>query len=211
MVVAREDLALEAAFWAQLPGNFGFRPRKAPITQSQFRGPGRVPQLSDRTGRGQSLGRGAGAVRDLGAFAVLLLAARERSARGGRRFAARHRAHVHLRTDRLGQDRVPRVLRGDAGEGRCHAGDLRQGSRARDPGAGAGRCVRAAQGRAADRLQSARACRIRRCSGSFCGCGCGRWSRGRGRRSRCARRRTSSRRCSARWRWSRRLRAGCRG
>jgi type IV secretion system protein VirB4 len=32
MTVAREDLGLEAAFWAQLPGNFSFRPRKAPIT-----------------------------------------------------------------------------------------------------------------------------------------------------------------------------------
>ena len=32
MTVAREDLALEAAFWAQLPGNFAMRPRKAPIT-----------------------------------------------------------------------------------------------------------------------------------------------------------------------------------
>ena len=32
MTVAREDLALEAAYWAQLPGNFGYRSRKAPIT-----------------------------------------------------------------------------------------------------------------------------------------------------------------------------------
>jgi type IV secretion system protein VirB4 len=32
MLVAREDLALEAAFWAQLPGNFAQRPRKSPIT-----------------------------------------------------------------------------------------------------------------------------------------------------------------------------------
>lgn len=32
MLVAREDLALEAAFWAQLPGNFPMRPRKSPIT-----------------------------------------------------------------------------------------------------------------------------------------------------------------------------------
>lgn len=32
MVVAREDLAMEAAYWAQLPGNFSYRPRKAPIT-----------------------------------------------------------------------------------------------------------------------------------------------------------------------------------
>lgn len=38
MVVAREDLALEAAFWAQLPGNFGLRPRKAPITTRNFAG-----------------------------------------------------------------------------------------------------------------------------------------------------------------------------
>ena len=36
MTVAREDLGLEAAFWAQLPGNFVFRPRKAPITSRNF-------------------------------------------------------------------------------------------------------------------------------------------------------------------------------
>jgi type IV secretion system protein VirB4 len=36
MLVAREDLALEAAFWAQLPGNFSMRPRRAPITSRNF-------------------------------------------------------------------------------------------------------------------------------------------------------------------------------
>jgi type IV secretion system protein VirB4 len=36
MTVAREDLALESAFWAQLPGNFSHRPRKAPITSRNF-------------------------------------------------------------------------------------------------------------------------------------------------------------------------------
>jgi type IV secretion system protein VirB4 len=36
MLVAREDLALEAAFWAQLPGFFAMRPRKAPITSRNF-------------------------------------------------------------------------------------------------------------------------------------------------------------------------------
>jgi type IV secretion system protein VirB4 len=36
MTVAREDLALEAAFWAQMPGNFPMRPRKAPITSRNF-------------------------------------------------------------------------------------------------------------------------------------------------------------------------------
>ena len=36
MAIGREDLAIEAAFWAQLPGNFAFRPRKAPITSRNF-------------------------------------------------------------------------------------------------------------------------------------------------------------------------------
>jgi len=36
MTVAREDLALEAVFWAQLPGHFQMRPRKAPITSRNF-------------------------------------------------------------------------------------------------------------------------------------------------------------------------------
>jgi type IV secretion system protein VirB4 len=36
MTVAREDIALEAAFWAQLPGNFKYRSRKAPITSRNF-------------------------------------------------------------------------------------------------------------------------------------------------------------------------------
>lgn len=36
MTVAREDLANEAAFWAQLPGNFAFRPRLSPITSRNF-------------------------------------------------------------------------------------------------------------------------------------------------------------------------------
>lgn len=38
MVIAREDLALEAAYWAQLPGNFRFRPRPAPITSRNLAG-----------------------------------------------------------------------------------------------------------------------------------------------------------------------------
>lgn len=38
MVVAREDLANEAAFWAQLPGNFSFRTRPAPVTSRNFAG-----------------------------------------------------------------------------------------------------------------------------------------------------------------------------
>ncbi len=38
MVVAREDLALEAGYWAQLPANFSFRPRKAPVTSRNMVG-----------------------------------------------------------------------------------------------------------------------------------------------------------------------------
>lgn len=37
-IVAREDLALEAAYWAQLPGNFQHRPRPAPISSLNFAG-----------------------------------------------------------------------------------------------------------------------------------------------------------------------------
>ena len=37
-VTAREDLALEAGYWSQLPSNHGFRPRKAPITSKNFAG-----------------------------------------------------------------------------------------------------------------------------------------------------------------------------
>ena len=36
LVVAREDLALEAAFWAQFPGNFRFRARPAAINSRNF-------------------------------------------------------------------------------------------------------------------------------------------------------------------------------
>ncbi|HVZ34148.1 MAG TPA: VirB4 family type IV secretion/conjugal transfer ATPase, partial [Polyangiaceae bacterium] len=38
IVVAREDLALEEAYWGQLPGAFNRRPRKAPITSRNFAG-----------------------------------------------------------------------------------------------------------------------------------------------------------------------------
>ena len=37
-VFAREDLAMEAAFWSQLPGNFKLRPRPSPITSYNFVG-----------------------------------------------------------------------------------------------------------------------------------------------------------------------------
>ncbi|MFV7425593.1 VirB4 family type IV secretion/conjugal transfer ATPase, partial [Stenotrophomonas geniculata] len=36
LVVAREDLGLEAAFWAQFPGNFTRRTRPAAVTSRNF-------------------------------------------------------------------------------------------------------------------------------------------------------------------------------
>jgi len=36
LTTAREDLAIEAAYWSQLPGCFGLRTRKAPITSRNF-------------------------------------------------------------------------------------------------------------------------------------------------------------------------------
>lgn len=38
VLVAREDSANEAAYWAQLPGNFEFRTRPAPVTSRNFAG-----------------------------------------------------------------------------------------------------------------------------------------------------------------------------
>jgi type IV secretion system protein VirB4 len=38
LVIAREDTGLEAAFWAQLPGNLAYRPRPALITSRNFSG-----------------------------------------------------------------------------------------------------------------------------------------------------------------------------
>ncbi|MEM7284457.1 MAG: VirB4 family type IV secretion/conjugal transfer ATPase, partial [Pseudomonadota bacterium] len=38
LVAVREDLNLEAAFWAQLPGNFPFIARRAPISSANFSG-----------------------------------------------------------------------------------------------------------------------------------------------------------------------------
>lgn len=38
MVATREDWAIEAAFWSQLPGNFKYRPRPSPIHSRNFAG-----------------------------------------------------------------------------------------------------------------------------------------------------------------------------
>src|SRR3546814_19610747 len=43
IVAAREDLALEAAYWSQLPGNFPWRTRPAALTSSHFAALAPVP------------------------------------------------------------------------------------------------------------------------------------------------------------------------
>ena len=109
MTVAREDLALEAAFWAQLPANFaiGRARRRSPRAISPRMAP--LSQLPVRAGDRQSLGRCARAPDDELALAVLLLAARERSQRSRRRQPQGHRTHVRLRAHGLRQNRVRRL------------------------------------------------------------------------------------------------------
>ena len=109
MTVAREDLALEAAFWAQLPGNFAMRPRKAPITSRNFAA--MVPFHNYPAGERRAI---TGAMRS----PLLMTSARSpyyfslhatdpKDPDGGSRKDTG--PHVHLRTDRLGQDRLHRV------------------------------------------------------------------------------------------------------
>ena len=79
MLVAREDLALEAAFWAQLPGNFPFRPRKAPITSRNFAAMSPFHNFPFGTRTRQPLGRCAQHVCHQRPLAILFLAACQRS------------------------------------------------------------------------------------------------------------------------------------
>ncbi len=130
MTVAREDLALEAAFWAQLPGNFPVRPRKAPITSRNFAAMAPFHNYPYRPRDRESLGRRLERVHHQRTFAVLLLASCERSGGSGRRQPQRYRAHAYLRAHRLRQDGVHRLFDCDAGAAGRDPSHLRQGSRA---------------------------------------------------------------------------------
>ena len=172
MVVAREDLALEAAFWAQLPGNFAFRPRKAPITSRNFAG--LAPLHNFPVGRAAAI---TGARRwrcsktsAHSPYYFSLHASDPREADGG---ARRDTGHT--------------FICGPTGSGKtvflgfCVAmlaklgatpGDLRQGSRARDPGAGdwAGGIGRSGSARRPGSTRSR--CPRGRSIGSSCRAGC---------------------------------------
>ena len=183
MTVAREDLALEAAFWAQLPGNFAVRPRKAPITSRNFAA--MVPFHNYPTGRasGNHWGDALALLVHERALAVLLLPARQRSRRSRRRQPQGHRPHAHLRSDRLGQDGVHRLPGGDAACARAS----RRSSSTRTAGSRSW-CGRwavstlALRQRRADRIQPAAAAATPRSTSNFSRPGCACWCAGRARR-----------------------------
>ena len=110
MLVAREDLALEAAFWAQLPGNFPHRPRPGADHVAKLCRYGAVSQLPHRTRHRQSLGRCIEPVRHQCSFAVPLFFACQRPARPQRRQPQGYRTHAHLWSHRFRQDRIHRLL-----------------------------------------------------------------------------------------------------
>ena len=138
MTVAREDLALEAAFWAQLPGNFALRPRKAPITSRNFSA--LAPFHNFPTGRATNNHWGD-------ALTLLITSARSpyyfslhasdpKDPDGGSR---KDTGHTFIcGPDRVGQDGVHRVPRGDAVASGRNPGAVRQGPGSRDPRASAG-------------------------------------------------------------------------
>ncbi len=129
MTVAREDLVLEAAFWAQLPGNFPLRTRKAPITSRNFCAMVAFHNYPAGRATRQSLGRGARASHHERALALLLFAC-TRAIRGcGWRQPQGHRPHVHLRAHWIRQDGVHRLPGRDARAPRGDPGDIRQGPR----------------------------------------------------------------------------------
>ena len=83
---------LEAAFWAQLPGNFPFRPRKAPITSRNFAAMAPFHNYPLGRAHGNHWGEALTHVRHQRPLALLLLAARQRSQATPRAVAARTRA-----------------------------------------------------------------------------------------------------------------------
>ena len=157
MLVAREDLALEAGFWAQLPGNFPLRPRKAPITSRNF--VAMAPFHNYPSGR---------AVGNHWGEALSLLVT---SARSPYHFSL-HASDPNDPDGGSRKDTGHTLICGPTGSGKtvfigfliamlCRQGrdasDLRQGSRARDSGARTRRRVPAARERNADGIQSAAA------------------------------------------------------
>ena len=162
MTVAREDLALEAAFWAQLPGNFALRPRKAPITSRNFAA--MAPFHNYPAGP-----------RDAAITGAMRWRCSCTSARSPYYFSL----HASDPADPDGgsrKDTGHTFICGPTGSGKTvfigflvamlaaagrHPGDLRQGPRPGDPGARAGRRVFAAAETACRRASIRCSCRRR--------------------------------------------------
>ena len=139
MLVAREDLALEAAYWAQLPGNFPLRPRKSPITSRNFAAMTPFHNYPLGRARGNHWGD---------ALAVLITSSRSpyyfslhASDPGDPDGGSRKDTGHTLICGPTGSGKTVFIgfLISLAGPAERHAGHLRQGSRARNPGARVGR------------------------------------------------------------------------
>ncbi len=154
MLVAREDLALEAAFWAQLPGNFPMRPRKAPITSRNFAA--MAPFHNYPAGR--AMGNHWG-----DALCLLVTSARSpyhfslhatdpRDPEGGSRKDTGHT--LICGPTGSGKTVVIGLLARHARSPGRDSGRLRQGSRTRDSGAGSGGRISPVEVRRSHRFQS---------------------------------------------------------
>jgi type IV secretion system protein VirB4 len=120
-VVAREDLGLEAAYWAQLPGLFKYRARAGTISSRNFAAFSPFHHLSGRKGRRQPLGTGSCDAQDRVRLAVLLFVP-----------SRRPRQYLRLRPVGIRQNRrseFPAVAGRAARRNLCL---LRQGPRRRD-------------------------------------------------------------------------------
>ena len=76
------DLIADAAWFAQMPANWQWRPREAKLSSRAFRGAGQRTQLRERQARRQPLGRSARASAHALRPAVLLEPAQQSGRRG---------------------------------------------------------------------------------------------------------------------------------
>ena len=143
-IAVREDINLEAAFWAQFPGNEPYIARKALISTAAYASLCFAAQFPDRPAGRQSLGAGGHRVRDLVGHALLFQLPPGRS----RQF------HRH-RPVGFGQDGGAQLPAGAGAEVQAAHRLLRQGSRRRALHPRHRRPLRHAAARRADRLQSA--------------------------------------------------------
>ncbi len=109
MTVAREDLGMEAAFWAQLPGNFADRPRKAPITSRNFAAMVSFHNYPCGRATGNHWGDALALLMTSSRSPYYFFAARHRPQRSGRRQPQGHGTHLRLRAHGLRQNRIRRL------------------------------------------------------------------------------------------------------